>query len=420
MADGGDHMILGNQIHELRKKNNLSQEQLAEKVGVARQTISKWELGETAPDIKQAQLLAQSLNVSLDNLLGNDTKESINNTQSEQKSNNSTRRKYFVVISAVICLCLAICSVFGIVKRLQILYPQGIKASINITVKEPTNIKKGDAEVIVFQEIGKPAIMCSLPDGFEAVAEISGLYTTENGNYIKFNSDYAENVINPLYGTIYQSYYERHGYHSYMDMARLAMYHNPPKLGIFSSKDELHLAGGAQIIRQQLCAGQNAEYYTIGGELNASGDKVLISGFALHFENITWLVTLKDYEDNYYYITIKDADGIGKSIDTIGDFLSNIYAGNAAQRSNALDSSALQQARSTFKEYYASCIANGNDPSGYYIFQANNSRFVAFYTDGSEAGVFYSVEDALKAMIDSPEHDKLAPTDTEGLWIYNP
>ena len=44
-------MSLGNQIHELRKKNNLSQEQLAEKVGVARQTISKWELGETAPDI---------------------------------------------------------------------------------------------------------------------------------------------------------------------------------------------------------------------------------------------------------------------------------------------------------------------------------------------------------------------------------
>lgn len=45
-------MSLGDQIHKLRKENNLSQEQLAEKVGVARQTISKWELGETAPDIK--------------------------------------------------------------------------------------------------------------------------------------------------------------------------------------------------------------------------------------------------------------------------------------------------------------------------------------------------------------------------------
>lgn len=39
-------MEIGNKIMELRKRNNFSQEELAEKVGVARQTISKWELGE--------------------------------------------------------------------------------------------------------------------------------------------------------------------------------------------------------------------------------------------------------------------------------------------------------------------------------------------------------------------------------------
>ena len=68
-------MELGKQVYELRKKANLSQEQLAEKVGVSRQTISKWELGETAPDIKQAQVLSQVFSVSLDELTGNDTKE---------------------------------------------------------------------------------------------------------------------------------------------------------------------------------------------------------------------------------------------------------------------------------------------------------------------------------------------------------
>ena len=67
----------GNKIYELRKKSNLSQEQLAEQVGVSRQTISKWELSETAPDIKQAQTLSQIFNVSLDELTGNDTKEVI-------------------------------------------------------------------------------------------------------------------------------------------------------------------------------------------------------------------------------------------------------------------------------------------------------------------------------------------------------
>ena len=67
-------MEIGNKIMELRKKNGLSQEELAEKVGVARQTISKWELGETAPDIKQSKELSIIFNVSLDELVDNDIK----------------------------------------------------------------------------------------------------------------------------------------------------------------------------------------------------------------------------------------------------------------------------------------------------------------------------------------------------------
>ena len=70
-------MNIGSQIYEFRKLKNLSQEQLAEKVGVSRQTISKWELGETSPDIKQAKQLSQIFNVSLDELTGNDTREVI-------------------------------------------------------------------------------------------------------------------------------------------------------------------------------------------------------------------------------------------------------------------------------------------------------------------------------------------------------
>ena len=68
-------MEIGKKIMELRKKNNLSQEELAEKIGVARQTISKWELGETSPDIKQAKELSKIFNVSLDELTNNDIKD---------------------------------------------------------------------------------------------------------------------------------------------------------------------------------------------------------------------------------------------------------------------------------------------------------------------------------------------------------
>lgn len=67
-------MEIGKKIMELRKKNGLSQEELAEKVGVARQTISKWELGETSPDLKQSKELSKIFNVSLDELVNNDIK----------------------------------------------------------------------------------------------------------------------------------------------------------------------------------------------------------------------------------------------------------------------------------------------------------------------------------------------------------
>ena len=68
-------MEIGKKIMDLRKKNGLSQEELAEKVGVARQTISKWELGETSPDLKQAKELSKIFNASLDELVNNDIKD---------------------------------------------------------------------------------------------------------------------------------------------------------------------------------------------------------------------------------------------------------------------------------------------------------------------------------------------------------
>lgn len=70
-------MEIGNKIMELRKKSGLSQEELAEKVGVARQTISKWELGETSPDLKQAKELSKIFKISIDELVDNDIKEVI-------------------------------------------------------------------------------------------------------------------------------------------------------------------------------------------------------------------------------------------------------------------------------------------------------------------------------------------------------
>lgn len=67
-------MELGKNIYTLRKEKGFSQEKLAERVNVTRQTISNWELGETSPNPEQLMLLSGALDKSIDELVGNEIK----------------------------------------------------------------------------------------------------------------------------------------------------------------------------------------------------------------------------------------------------------------------------------------------------------------------------------------------------------
>lgn len=62
-------MNLGNSLFHARKKSGLSQEGVAEKLGVSRQTVSKWESNETLPDIRQSKMMAKLYHTSLDELI---------------------------------------------------------------------------------------------------------------------------------------------------------------------------------------------------------------------------------------------------------------------------------------------------------------------------------------------------------------
>ncbi len=81
-------MKLGNSLFQARKKRGLSQEDVAEKLGVSRQTVSKWETDETVPDIRQSKKMAMLYNVSLDELIDFDVdikeiQEAIDKTSEE-------------------------------------------------------------------------------------------------------------------------------------------------------------------------------------------------------------------------------------------------------------------------------------------------------------------------------------------------
>lgn len=66
-------MTLGEKLIEFRKKDNLTQEKLSEKLGISRQTLLNWESDNTTPDIVQAKKIARLFKISLDDLLDNNT-----------------------------------------------------------------------------------------------------------------------------------------------------------------------------------------------------------------------------------------------------------------------------------------------------------------------------------------------------------
>lgn len=62
-------MSLGEKLLQLRKNSGLSQEEVAERLGVSRQTISKWETDQTVPELIKAKLLSELYNVTYDYLI---------------------------------------------------------------------------------------------------------------------------------------------------------------------------------------------------------------------------------------------------------------------------------------------------------------------------------------------------------------
>lgn len=105
-------MDLGSKILELRKKHQLSQEKLGEKVGVTRQTISNWELNETLPDTKQLISLSQVLLISIDELVGNNTQNLLEQKVEKVEEKITTNNNLTKLVIALIVLVALLLIIF--------------------------------------------------------------------------------------------------------------------------------------------------------------------------------------------------------------------------------------------------------------------------------------------------------------------
>ena len=79
-----NQITIGDYIAKKRREENLTQEQLAEKLGVSNKTISKWENGKCMPDYSIIQKLCDSLHITISELMdGHDKEEGSNNTHTD-------------------------------------------------------------------------------------------------------------------------------------------------------------------------------------------------------------------------------------------------------------------------------------------------------------------------------------------------
>lgn len=105
-------MSLGENIYNLRKRKKLSQEDLSERIGVTRQTISNWELNETTPNPNQLKLLSKVLDISIDELVGNKSMQ----TRREEKKIISNKYNIPFLVSIICSIVWAYAAIIAFIE----------------------------------------------------------------------------------------------------------------------------------------------------------------------------------------------------------------------------------------------------------------------------------------------------------------
>ena len=100
-------MNIGEKIYNLRKKKNLSQEELASVLNVSRQTISKWETGESSPDVDKIVPLCNFFEISTDEFLkGKDIVYERKLTKEKRKNKALTLSLCLVIFGIIVILAM--------------------------------------------------------------------------------------------------------------------------------------------------------------------------------------------------------------------------------------------------------------------------------------------------------------------------
>jgi len=105
--------MLSERIYQFRRKNGLSQEQLAERIGVSRQAISKWESGTSTPELEKLLALSKCFNITLDELVKDEASNQETSETPQKSEKDAVSKTVEMKAGVVLCLIGAICLILS-------------------------------------------------------------------------------------------------------------------------------------------------------------------------------------------------------------------------------------------------------------------------------------------------------------------
>ena len=154
--------MIGEKLSKLRKENGISQEELAEKLNISRQAISKWENNESLPDTENLIAIAKLFNVSIDFLVGNKMVDSEQKKSTEKKSTEKSNSKTTELIGLIsLVVSISIFLYLGLIHSMWhpgwiifLLLPLSGSLSAAIIKKSPSKFAYPVLCVIIFMGLG--------------------------------------------------------------------------------------------------------------------------------------------------------------------------------------------------------------------------------------------------------------------------
>ncbi len=111
--------MLSEKIYTLRRKSGLSQEQLAEKIGVSRQAISKWEGGLSTPELDKLKALSECFQITIDELTGNQITSDFNHAvqrEENQPPHKTGENKIGIYFCSTGAICLILFGILTVIR----------------------------------------------------------------------------------------------------------------------------------------------------------------------------------------------------------------------------------------------------------------------------------------------------------------